>query len=253
MTLKLISKNLPNKYAEQLYKNEVNYEKELGKKFDRLKLDYVRNNQIVDTSSQVFLNRIKAKRNQWRKDDLKYREHYKVFCRNSYLRYLANNQEKVKDNNRNAKNIQQQKAKNQSFVTNKLKPNVLRSQSESQIALTNFKNPRDRLPPIKTANERDLEKKTVYELIKSEEFASHDKDKLDYKPFQHGKYSICDIEFISKLPDKVELTVTNVGKKFIQNKEEKKKISKKNKRQFLRLQDHPIDDNRFQSLISYLD
>ena len=48
MTLKLVSKSLPNKYAEQLYKNELNYSSDMNKLNERIELDYLRNSHYID-------------------------------------------------------------------------------------------------------------------------------------------------------------------------------------------------------------
>ena len=90
MTLKLIDKDLRNKYAEALYKNELSYDKEIDNQMRRIKLDTVRSSHMIEANSQVFLNKIRQKRLKWSQDDLRFRDHYKLVCRNVYNKKLDN-------------------------------------------------------------------------------------------------------------------------------------------------------------------
>lgn len=90
MSLKLIDKELKSKYAEALFKNEASYEKEMDRRVSRLRIDYARNSNQVDAGSQIFLNRVRQKRSKWTQDDLKYRDYYRVVCRNVHNRKLSN-------------------------------------------------------------------------------------------------------------------------------------------------------------------
>lgn len=90
MTLKLIDKDLRSKYAEALYKNEATYDKEIDRRLQRLNLDYIRSSQNIDAGSQIFLNKIRQKRTKWSQDDARFREHYRLVCRNVHNKKLDN-------------------------------------------------------------------------------------------------------------------------------------------------------------------
>lgn len=62
MTLKLIDKDLRNKYAEALYKNELSYDKIVDKQLKRIQLDLMRSEQTIEAGSQIFLNKVRQKR-----------------------------------------------------------------------------------------------------------------------------------------------------------------------------------------------
>ena len=90
MSLKLIDKELKSKYAEALYKNEASYDKEIDRRVERLQIDYTRSSHQVDAGSQIFLNKVRQKRSKWIQDDLKYRDYYRLVCRNVHNRKLEN-------------------------------------------------------------------------------------------------------------------------------------------------------------------
>lgn len=90
MSLKLIDKELKSKYAEALYKNEASYDKEIDRRVERLQVEYMRSSHQVDAGSQIFLNKVRQKRSKWIQDDLKYRDYYRLVCRNVHNRKLEN-------------------------------------------------------------------------------------------------------------------------------------------------------------------
>jgi hypothetical protein len=244
MTLKLVSKNLPNKYAEQLFKNELSFSADMDKQNDRIKLDYLRNSQFIDVSSQVFLNRIRQKRSQWKKDDVKYREYYKLICRNSYNKYLETNDKTSADSNRDY--FQNSNINNILAIEDTKRRNLLRPQTHSEnniISLVKHENTFVSLPPIKQHSSFEFD-------LSINPYIKRDKGQ---KPFAHGKYSPCDKEFLEKLPEKVELTHTDIGKRFIENKREQTKMINRQKKNFAKIQNNALLDNRFKNLVSSLD
>lgn len=90
MSLKLIDKELKSKYAEALYKNEASYDKEIDRRVERLKIDYTRSSNQVEAGSQIFLNKVRQKRSKWIQDDIKYRDYYRLVCRNVQNKKLDN-------------------------------------------------------------------------------------------------------------------------------------------------------------------
>ena len=224
MTLKLVSKSLPNKYAEQLYKNELNYNNDIDKLNNRIKLDYIRNSQYIDISSHVFLNQIKQKRTQWKKDDVKFREYYKSICRNTYQKYLENNKlEKGR-------------------IMSNLPIIPTRSQSNSSSGINKFST-YTTLPPINKPKSAEINVYTLQENMTV----------VEDKPFSYGKYSDCDREFLDKLPEKIELTNTDVGRRYLHNKREQASMIHRHKKHFSSVQTNAINDKRFKNLVSSLD
>lgn len=90
MSLKLIDKELKSKYAEALYKNEASYDKEIDRRVERLRIDYTRSSNQVEAGSQIFLNKVRQKRSKWIQDDIKYRDYYRLVCRNVQNKKLDN-------------------------------------------------------------------------------------------------------------------------------------------------------------------
>lgn len=68
----------------------------------------------------------------------------------------------------------------------------------------------------------------------------------------YSRYSKSDREFIEKFPAKVELTVTDVGKQFIDNEKRKHVVFKRNMQNFHSTQENALEDKRFKNLVNYL-
>lgn len=90
MTLNLIDKNLKSKYAEALYKNESSKEKIMEKQNQRLKIEFMRSNQVIDSTKTLFLNSVRQKRNKWIEGDQKFRDNYKILCNKVHKKKLEN-------------------------------------------------------------------------------------------------------------------------------------------------------------------
>ena len=73
------------------------------------------------------------------------------------------------------------------------------------------------------------------------------------KPFSNGKYSSTDRDFLESLPEKVELTNTDVGRKYLDNKREQKNMINRVKKNFSKIQTNVVNDTRFKNLVSSLD
>lgn len=69
----------------------------------------------------------------------------------------------------------------------------------------------------------------------------------------YSRYSRSDVEFIDKFPAKIEITVTEVGKQFINTERDKHLTVRRQKQRFRRIQDHALDDQRFNNLVNYLE
>ncbi len=259
MTLKLITKNLKNKYSETLFKNEMNHSKEMDKQYSRIKLDFDRNSQIIELNSQVFLNRIRQKRSQWRKDDLKYREFYKMICRRTYDTYLEKNHiidssEKLNFNKTNTKLPPIVKSANLPKIVK-----TVRSQSETNFETVLKKEKTTlKLPDIHVTDDA----RSVNEQIKpfnptsinQTQHSAHNKlQPIDEcKPFENGRYSECDLEFLEKFPEKIELHSTEVGRQFLENKRKQHVLIKKQKERQAVIQANALKDSRFRYLQSVL-
>lgn len=236
MTLKLIDKDLRSKYAEALYKNESSYDKDIDRRFQRLNIDQFRSLSMVDASSQVFLNKVRQKRTKWIQDDLKFRDHYKLICRNVHSKKLDNllhsfdvdNKRKWDQISQYKFNLLQQQMRlkdmNKSFI----------SDSEPQINTLKLS---EEPPPFQST------------IPKLPHINSLENDFNDL----YSKYSVSDREFIDKFPAKVELTVTDVGKQYISSQRQKHLTLKKQKQKYTKIQDNALKDSRFKNLISSLD
>ena len=255
MTLKLVSKSLPNRYAEQLYKNELNYLPDINKQNSRIQLDFQRNSQYIDISSHVFLNKIRQKRSQWKKDDIRYREYYKAICKNSYLKYLENNKNEIK-NHKTATLLRQASDRNVDNLEILADKANLTQRAISSYDLTvkrnsNLTKEELVLPPIiqpkpKSVEKMERPKADIYVLPKNISLVTD-------KPFSSGKYSDTDRGFLASLPEKVELTNTDVGRRYLHNQREQKSMINRQKKHFSNIQTNAVTDQRFQNLVTSLD
>ncbi|RNA38269.1 hypothetical protein BpHYR1_030570 [Brachionus plicatilis] len=221
MTLKLIDKDLKSKYAEVLYKNQVSFEKELDRRFRRLSIDYSRNFQNVENGSQVFLNRIRQKRSKWTQDDLNYRDHYKLVCRNVTNKKLENLHSAL---NSTMKKKKSKYGQIDPIIESKLK--ILNDQLNNVDApLLNLSRPKliPKLPTIKHLNNIDEDLYCIY--------------------------SRSDREFLDHYPGKVELNITKLGKQFVLNEEVRMKTLRKQTIKNEHIQTNAIKDSRFSDLI----
>lgn len=240
MTLKLIDKDLKSKYAEVLYKNEVSYEKEIDRRFKRLHIDFMRNSQMVDAGSQVFLNRIRQKRSKWTQDDLNFRDHYRLVCRNVTKNKLENLRQALSSGS-NAKRANSRHL--DPALQSKL--NIL----EDQLNDDRSSSPHSGDLPLQTENE--IVDKTKALLVPKlpdikNMTASIDED-------LYSKYSKSDREFLDKYPAKVELTVTDIGKQFLYSEKHKHFTLKKQKLKNSRIQTSACNDARFNNLVNFLE
>lgn len=272
MSLKLIDKELRSKYAEALYKNEASYDKEIDRRFKRLNLDYTRNSHMVDAGSQIFLNKVRQKRSKWIQDDLKYRDYYRLVCRNVHNRKLENLK------NYYSKNYEPLNVNKLEPVT-KLRFNLLQEQlKQKEMNLTFFnsepnlskprKSRKSVLPKIQTVQSLDIENYGNNDVLETEtDDLEHraslmtrlpslsDKNNLkvgnDFEEL-YSRYTKSDREFIEKFPAKVELTVTDVGRQYIINEKRKHITIKRNIQNFHRTQENALTDQRYKNLVSYL-
>lgn len=238
MTLKLIDKDLKSKYAEVLYKNQVSFDKELDRRFRRLSIDYTRNFQNVENGSQVFLNRIRQKRSKWSQDDLNFRDHYRLVCRNVTNKKLEN----------------LRSALNSSMKKKKSKYGQIDPLIESKLKILN-----DQLNNVDTSSlnysseinfnykGKDLSRpKLLPKLSPHKNYNQIDED-------LYCIYSKSDREFLDHYPGKVELTITKLGKQFVLNEELRMKTLQKQTIKNEKIQTNAIKDPRFSGLVKFLE
>jgi hypothetical protein len=229
MTLKLIDKDLRNKYAEALYKNELSFEKDMEAHTRRLNLDLIRSSQMIDAGSQIFLNKVKQKRTKWSQDDLRFRDHYKLVCRNVHSKKIQNLKSLVTSKNQGRNKPQLAFMNPDSFING---INSIRDEESSENFLVIDDYPRStipKLPPIFNP----------YQLNRSN-------DEL------YSRYSSTDLEFLENFPAKIEITLTEIGKQYIAAERNRYRTLKKQKHNFEKTQDRALSDERFKSLVSYL-
>jgi hypothetical protein len=229
MTLKLIDKDLRNKYAEALYKNELSYDKEMNQHFRRLNLDMTRNSHMMDAGSQVFLNRVRQKRLKWSMDDMRFREHYKLVCRNVYNKKLdnlntcfMNLDERVLDPFSQRRYEFLKRELRQSNVNHN---SLFLEDENSQIVKSSI----PKLPSVVNSNRKPYLTDELYE-----------------------RFNPADLEFLDKFPAKIEVTLTDVGKQYIKTERSKHITLKNQKKRFRRIQENALNDQRFKNLQSYL-
>lgn len=250
MTLKLIDKDLKSKYAEALYRNETSYEKEIDRRFKRLNLDFVRSSQTVDAGSQVFLNRIRQKRTKWTQDDLSFRDHYRLVCRNVTNRKLDNLKQAMNPNLNNKRNA------------NKIDPvmvskfNLLQEQLNNSTnspmhfsSDPNLSQANNQAQNIESNNSENLERMGVPRLP---EIRNMNRESSDIDEDLYSKYSKSDRGFLEKFPAKVELTVTDLGKQFIYKEQHKHVTLNRQKQKYNHIQNGATTDSRFKDLVQYL-
>jgi hypothetical protein len=218
-------RELKSKYAEALYKNESSFDKEINRRFQRLNMDYARSSSIVDSGSQVFLNRIRQKRNKWIQDDLRYREYYRTVCKKVHNKKLENLRQSFDSENEHKLD-----------PINKAKFELLKQQLKLKDAKTNIH---------RIENTDPIEEKPST-IVKLPDIYVKDFNAL------YSKYSSSDREFLDKYPAKIELTVTEIGKKFIRSEKQKIQTLKRQKIRNAKLQDSALYDDRFKNLVSYL-
>lgn len=272
MTLKLIDKELKSKYAEALYKNESSYDKEINRHFKRLNLELSRNSQMVDAGSQIFLNKVRQKRSKWIEDDLRYRDYYRLVCRNVHNKKLDNLSQVF--NQRNVNNLP---------PDDRIRFNILQDQlKQKEMKLTFFNLP-------KSEKEKENTRKTSQPLPKITQSLTFDTEpndtneadnnnpsrltnqsvnslrmnavpklpKLKNAPYNeyefYNRYSKSDRDFIDKYPAKVELTLTETGKQYLRTQRQNYVSQKRNKQRFNRIQDNALKDPRYKNLVSYLE
>lgn len=280
MTLKLIDKDLRSKYAEALYKNEANYDKEINRRFDKLNVDFIRNSQIVDAGSQVFLNKVRQKRSKWAQDDLRFREHYRHVCRNVHNKKLDNIMQsydpesvrKLDPLSQHKYDLLQQQLKhremNLTFYNSE--PNLRQIGTESVTFDEEHENDHRQNNPSRNsnANQQNTGSNASHNVHNQPTMLNH----AHFKPSTipklpnlahvavendfndlYSRYTRSDREFIEKFPAKVELTVTDVGKQYIYNEKNKHLTLKKQKMKYNKIQTNALKDVRFKSLVSFLD
>ncbi|CAF0837920.1 unnamed protein product [Brachionus calyciflorus] len=234
MTLKLIDKDLKSKYAEVLYRNQVSFDKEINRRFRRLSGDYVRTSQNVDNGSQVFLNRIRQKRDKWTQDDLSFRDHYRLVCRNVTNKKLENLKNAISSNSLKKRShflqtdpVIESKLQILKEQLNDDESSSFRYNSEINF---NYEPPRDVSKAIFIPKLPDLKNLSIDEDL-------------------YCKYSKSDRDFLEQYPGKVELTITKLGKKFVSNEEHRQKTLRKQIIRNERIQTNAIKDPRFSELI----
>lgn len=245
MTLKLIDKDLRSKYAEALFKNEASYDKEIERKINRLNLDYFRSTQNIDSGSQIFLNQVRNKRSKWSLDDTRFREHYRLVCRNVHNKKL--------DNLRQIFDPQ-----TKPFKLKMLDPviqakfNILEQQSiyEKKKAFSIFNT---EIEPINhsfgNSGYNNGERFSTIPKLPSIK-NSYSVKEIDFDLYT--KYSKSDRDFLEKSPAKIELTVTDVGKQYLSNEKKRKSTLRRQKQKHNRIQENAVKDSRYKNLISSL-
>jgi hypothetical protein len=233
MTLKLIDKDLRNKYAEALYKNEQSFDKDIEAQNKRLNLDLIRSSQMIDAGSQIFLNKVKQKRTKWSQDDLKFRDHYKLVCRNVQNKKIQNLKSLVASKNQNRNN------NGRFFNSNSFDGDIISSfrndeTSENYLAIEDI--PKSSIPKLPA----------IYNPYNNQ--VSRSDQELLYQ-----RYSSTDLEFLDKFPAKIEITLTEIGKQYITAEMNRYRTLKKQKHNFEKIQDRALTDERFKDLVSYLD
>ncbi|CAF0735575.1 unnamed protein product [Brachionus calyciflorus] len=245
MTLKLIDKDLRSKYAEALYKNEASYDKEIERRMQRLSLEYFRSTANMDAVSQIFLNKVRQKRTKWSQDDMRFREHYRLICRNVH--------------NKKIENLKQ-------IFDPETKPHQLKKldpvlQSKFKMLQTHLNSDESRVFQIfdteiqSTSNLESLDNQKLEDKMQSNipklpeinqnRFNNDDQD-------LYLKYSKSDREFLEKFPAKIELTVTDVGKQYLNNEKQRKTKLKRQKLRYARIQENAVKDSRYKNLENYL-
>lgn len=238
MTLKLIDKDLKSKYAETLFKNQASFDKELDRRFKRLNIDYSRNFQNVENGSQVFLNRVRQKRSKWTQDDLNFRDHYRLVCRNVTNKKLENLRSVI----------------NSSMNKNKTKFGQIDPLIETKLKILNDQLNNVNTPLLNYSSEinfnykgRDLSRPKLLPKLPTLKHLNNIDEDL------YCIYSKSDREFLDHYPGKVELTVTKVGKQFVFNEELRMRTLKKQTIKNEQIQSNAIKDRRFSDLVKFLE
>lgn len=237
MTLKLIDKDLKSKYAECLYKNQATFDKELNVRYKRLSVDFIRCTQNVDNGSQVFLNRIRQKRDKWSQDDINFRDHYRLVCRNVMNKKLEN-----------LRNALEKKKNRSSFlnsdpvIESKLK--MLQDEADETDTL-----------PFNYTSEINFNYNTQPKIITRPVLVPKLPSLQNLKNIDKNlycKYSKSDRDFLKKYPGKVELQITKLGKQFISTEENRLKTLRKQIIRNQNLQSNATNDPRFNDLVKHL-
>ena len=302
----------------------------MEKQNQRLKIEFMRSNQVIDSTKTLFLNDVRSKRNKWIKDDQKFRDNYKILCNKVHKKKLENliqaydkrqinkldtssrqtyeqlqqqlalaksnkkslnnttdsnsldrfrlpsivntkNNENKTALSKSTANLQQQELKlppsnNNSNVVNRLVIEDKRSLAD--IAAVAAENLNDKQPNRDDDDEHDDEEriskrrttsffnkrastrlpKLAFNSRKSHHMSMNSLDNDLYT-----KYTICDKLFLDSIPAKIELTVTEVGKSYLDNKKHEYITRKRLKQNFSILQENAVNDSRFSNLIGSLD
>lgn len=246
MTLKLIDKDLRSKYAEALYRNEASYDKEIERKMNRLNIDYFRSTQNIDSGSQIFLNKVRHKRAKWSQDDMRFREHYRLVCRNVHNKKLDNLRQ-IFDSQTKGYKIKMLDP------VLKTKFDILEQQTKPVTTDKAFSIFNTEIAPSDNFLETN-------EKIQTENLSTIPKlpdirnpnavNEIDYDLYM--KYSKSDRDFLEKSPAKIELTVTDVGKQYLSNEKKRKSTLRRQKVKYSRIQENAVKDSRYKDLINFL-
>ncbi|RNA33639.1 hypothetical protein BpHYR1_019099 [Brachionus plicatilis] len=247
MTLKLIDKDLRSKYAEALFKNEASYDKEIERKMNRLNIDYFRSTQNIESGSQIFLNKVRHKRAKWGQDDMRFREHYKLVCRNVHNKKLDNLRQ-IFDSQTKAYKIKMLDP----ILQAKFSILEQQSMSEKKKAFSIFNT--EIQPTNDSTSFADMEKQKNQSLSTIPKLPNirnpNTTKEIDYDLYM--KYSKSDRDFLEKSPGKIELTVTDVGKQYLSNEKKRKSTLRKQKIKYSRIQENAVQDSRYKNLITFL-
>jgi hypothetical protein len=241
MTLHLIDKDLRNKYAEALYKNELSHDKDMDAHDRRLNLELVRNSQMIDASQQIFLNRVKQKRTKWSQDDLRFRDHYKLVCRSVQNKKLQNINSvfaSKRGDKRNGDRLPLPSQLQKSMTIDELSlhdasffdaaANSLDFVDGSLNRSSTARGPNHGLPKFKFKPDEDED--DLYDL-----------------------FTRTDKEFLNKFPAKIEITVTDIGRQYINAERTRQRKLEKQNNNFERVQTTALQDARYHELVTYLD
>ena len=173
---------------------------------------------------------------------MKYRDHYRLVCRNVHTKKLENLKQ-IFDENSN-------KASNNKEI--EVKFHLL----QQQLKLNEFRHTcpdfNERKPPETLYSENSSS--TIPKLPAISTKTSDVNVEAIEKDFNelYSRYSEPDQEFLDKYPAKVELTVTELGKKFLNDQKQQSHSLRKQKQKYTRIQSGALVDERFKDLVSYL-
>jgi hypothetical protein len=269
MALKLIDKDLKSKFAEALLKNEISYGREIDRRFKRIDRDLSRSYHAIDANEQVFLNQTRAKRNKWINDDLKCREQYRITCKNVQLKKFNNLKQLLVKPKKNAPLYEKMQYKmledqimsgewtGHATPSNQNRKKKVWSHSQPQILKV------DETEESTESFGQSITSQTKDETESTKPSQSmsripllppiNTKGKFNFDSDLYSKYNLLDKHFLNTSPAKIEMTVTNVGKSYMNSKKEQHNSFKQQNKRFIRIQENALKDYRFKNLITSLD